>query len=126
MENEIQLAPDGTFEKLEVWQGAVELAVLVYDIFRGARNRAFRDQIQRAALSISSNIAEDYERSSNAEFVHFLDIARGSCGEVRSQLHVALRLGLVPQEKAQSAIADAKRLSKRIARLIVVRRQNFR
>lgn len=126
MENEIQLAPDGTFEKLEIWQGAVELAVLVYDIFRGTRDRAFRDQIQRAALSISSNIAEGYERSSNAEFVHFLDIARGSCGEVRSQLHVALRLGLVPQEKAQSAIADAKRISKRIARLIVVRRQNFR
>ena len=117
---------DDTFENLEIWRDAIELAVRVYALLRECKDWGFRDQIQKAAVSISSNIAEGYERSSNAEFIRFLDIARGSCGEVRSQTHVALRVGLLKAEDAVGLIADAKRLSKRIARLMEVRRTDFK
>lgn len=116
---------DDTFEKLEVWQEAVELAVHVYELFRDCRDFEFRGQIQKAAVSVSNNIAEGYERSSNAEFVRFLDIARGSCGEVRSQTHVAVRVRLLPEANGTAVIAEAKRLSKRIARLMEIRRRDF-
>ncbi len=114
-----------TFEKLEIWQEAVALAVGIYAGFRLCADREFKTQLQRAAVSISSNIAEGYERTSNPEFIRFLDIARGSCGEVRSQLHVALRVQLLSEAPALSLILDARRLSKRIARLMIVRRQDF-
>jgi four helix bundle protein len=116
---------DDTFENLEVWREAVELAAQVYGRFRSCRDFAFRDQIQRAALSISSNIAEGYERDSNADFIRFLFIAKASCGEVRSQAYVAARVNLLSIEDALSLVADAKRLSKRIKRLIEVRREKF-
>jgi four helix bundle protein len=124
-EKETLTMNDDTFENLEVWKEAVELAVRVYELFRNCRDFAFRGQIQEAAVSVSSNIAEGYERSSNAEFVRFLDIARGSCGEVRSQTYVAARVKLLAGADAESLIADAKRLSKRIARLMEVRRNDF-
>lgn len=116
---------DDTFENLEVWRDAVELAARVYAAFRECKDWEFRAQIKGAALSVSSNIAEGYEGSSNAEFIRFLDIARGSCGEVRSQAHVAVRVQLLSDIHAQPLIADAKRLSKRIARLMEVRRKKF-
>ena len=116
---------DDTFENLEVWKGAIELAVQVYDVFRGCRDFSFRDQIQRASVSISSNIAEGYERDSNTEFIRFLFIAKGSCGEVRSQAVVASRVKLIEEARAAVLITDAKHLSKRIMRLINVRREKF-
>jgi four helix bundle protein len=116
---------DDTFENLEIWNEAVDLAAMVYASCQSFRDYAFRDQIQRAAVSVSSNIAEGYERSSNNEFIRYLDIARGSCGEVRSQCHVARRVNLLPPEIAEELIAAGKRLSKRIARLMEVRRTQF-
>src|SRR5437764_1424024 len=109
---------DDTFENLEVWKEAIELAARVYELFRESRDFAFRDQILRAAASVSNNIAEGYERDSNAEFVRFLFIAKGSCGEVRSQAYLARRVKLLADDHAGALIADAKRLSKRIMRLI--------
>jgi four helix bundle protein len=116
---------DDTFENLEVWQEAVDLAARVYQLFRECKDWEFRRQVQAASLSISSNIAEGYERDSNAEFVRFLDIARASCGELRSQTYVAVRIGLLPEEVGMGVIAEAKRLSKRIGRLMEVRRTQF-
>ncbi len=77
------------FEELPVWQAAIELAVQVYALtekpcFR--RQRSLRDQIERATVSISNNIAEGFERGTNQELLTFLYIARGSAGEVRSML----------------------------------------
>ena len=116
---------DDTFENLEVWQDAIKLAASVYDSTHDCRDFAFRDQIRRAALSISSNIAEGYERDSNPDFIRFLFIAKGSCGEVRSQAHVSKRVKLLPEATADSLIADSKRLSKRLMRFIQVRREKF-
>jgi four helix bundle protein len=116
---------DDTFENLEIWQDGIELAARVYELFRDRRDFGFRGQMQEAAVSISSNIAEGYERDSNQELVRFCVIAKGSCGEVRSQAYLARRVGLLSDEAATALIADAKRLSKRIARYIEVRREKF-
>ena len=81
------------FEDLLVWQKARELTRLIYELTKVksfSRDFALRDQIRAAAVSVMSNIAEGYERDSDAEFGHFLSIAKGSCGEIRSQLYVAV------------------------------------
>src|SRR6478672_7436693 len=71
-----------SFEDLEVWQRGCRLAVDIFETFSSCRNFTMQDQIQRAALSIPSNVAEGYERDSNKEFVRFLNISKGSCGEL--------------------------------------------
>ena len=75
-----------TFEKLEVWREGKELAVEIYRSFRGCRDFSFRDQIQRAAVSVPANIAEGLERNSPAECKQFMSFAKGSAGEVRAFL----------------------------------------
>lgn len=117
--------PDDTFENLEIWQEAVDPAARVYEVFRRCNEFEFRGQIQAAALSVSSNIAEGYERDSNQELVRFCMIAKASCGEVRSQVHVARRVDLVSEEQAIELLTRSKRLSKRIARYIEIRREKF-
>ncbi len=114
-----------TFENLEIWQEAVELAARVYDLFHGCRDFGFRDQVQRASVSVSSNIAEGYERDSNVEFIRFLFIAKASCGEVRSQAYLAQRVKLIDDRLAAELIEHARRISRRIKKLIDVRREKF-
>ena len=103
------------FEDVEAWQLGRELTRRVYEVTRaGAFSRDFglRDQIQRAAVSITSNIAEGFERRSPAEFARSLLIARGSAGEVRSQLYAALDLGYIDR----NAFDDLYRLASRISK----------
>lgn len=86
------------FEDLEVWKLAFETANEVYDLtLLGPLKNDFalRDQIRRCAVSIFSNIAEGFERDGNREFVNFLSIAKGSCGELRSQILFAHKRGYV-------------------------------
>ena len=93
-------------EDLRAWQRAHELAVLIYRLTKKdsfARDFSLKDQIQRSAVSVMSNIAEGFERYSRSEFRQFLSIARGSVGEVRSQLHLAKSLGYVTNEEFESA-----------------------
>ena len=88
------------FEDIEAWQLSRELVREVYRVSREgalAKDFGLQDQIRRAAVSIMSNIAEGFERGGNKEFVNFLSIAKGSCGEVRSQLYVAFDQGYVDQ-----------------------------
>jgi len=80
------------FEDIIAWQKSKELTVDIYRILKDSRGFGFRDQIQRASVSIMNNIAEGFERQSNKEFRQFLFIAKGSCGEVRSMLDLALEL----------------------------------
>lgn len=83
------------FEDLPVWQSAIDLATGVYAVTRDrlfVQSGDLRDQLRRAALSVSNNIAEGFERGSTAELLSFLYIARGSAGEVRSMLHFVERL----------------------------------
>ena len=90
------------FENLISWQKARELSKQVYKLFRHNKDFSFRDQIQRAAISISNNIAEGFERHSNKELKQFLYIAKGSCGEVRSMLYTAEDLGYISKKEHES------------------------
>jgi four helix bundle protein len=113
------------FEDLRVWQLAVDLAAKVYDAFTPCRDFTLKDQIQRAAISVSSNIAEGYERGSNREFVHFLYYAKGSCGEARSQAHLARHLKFLTDIQAEQLIVDARTLSGKLGSFIKVRETRF-
>jgi four helix bundle protein len=108
-----------------VWQLAIELAGGIYLLFEPKRDFTLKNQIQRAAISISSNIAEGYERGSNQEFMQFLYYAKGSCGEVRSQLQLAQRVKLLTDAPVQPLIAAAKLLSAKLGAYINVRVTKF-
>ncbi len=89
------------FEDIEAWKKARELTRAVYQLTnteRFARDFKLKDQIRAAAVSVMSNIAEGFERDGNREFLQFLATAKGSVGEVRSQLYVALDAGYVSQD----------------------------
>ena len=89
------------FEDLIVWQMGIELVKRIYLLTtNGKLNRdfAFRDQIRKAAVSVPTNIAEGFERRSRKEYLQFLNIAKGSAGEVRSLLRVALEIGYVERD----------------------------
>ncbi len=109
------------FEDLWIWQEARSLVKEVYEDLNqgpGSRDFGFRDQIQRAGISIMNNIAEGFERSSDIEFARFLDIAKGSCGEVRSMIYTAEDLGYVTQELAESRRNKTKQIAAGISSLI--------
>jgi len=87
------------FEDIIAWQKAEKLTLLIYKSFEGNKDYGFKDQIQRASTSIMNNIAEGFERRGDKELKHFLFIAKGSCGEVRSMLYLALELGYTNKEQ---------------------------
>ncbi len=80
------------FEDIMAWQKAMYLTLNIYKEFKDCNDFAFKNQIQRATISIMNNIAEGFERGGDKEFKHFLFIAKGSCSEVRSMLYLALQL----------------------------------
>jgi four helix bundle protein len=90
------------FEEIEGWKKARELTRQIYSITATgpfSKDFALRDQIRRATISIMSNIAEGFGRDGNKEFIQFLAVAKGSSGEVRAQLYVALDGNLLTQEQ---------------------------
>ncbi len=110
-----------TFEDLEIWKAARRLTAEIYRQSqkpRFSKDFGLRDQMQRAGVSIMSNIAEGFERGGNQEFAQFLYIAKGSCGELRSQLYVALDQAYVDQKVADNLLVILKRLSVMIKHLI--------
>jgi len=109
------------FEDLEVWQEARRLTQVIYRVTKAERflkDFALRDQVQRAAVSVMSNIAEGFERGGNQEFIQFLYVAKASCGEVRSQIYVALDQGYMSKTDSEESIIDFRRLSGMIGNLI--------
>jgi four helix bundle protein len=100
-----------SFEDLEVWQRGCRLAVAVFKTFATCRNFTMQDQVQRAALSVPSNVAEGYERNSNKEFVRFLNIAKGSCGELRTQLYISRKLDFLKKPDFDHLIGESKEIS---------------
>lgn len=112
------------FENLIVWQKSKDLCVDIYKHFNELKDFGFRDQITRSSLSIVSNIAEGFERESNKELIRFLYIAKGSCGELRSQLIIAKEISFIDQETAEKLINQAKEISYMLNSLIQTRK-NF-
>jgi four helix bundle protein len=107
-----------SFEDLEVWKKALAFSVKVYEVLKRTRDFGLKDQMTRAAVSIASNIAEGAERDSKAEFVRFLHIAKGSVAELRTQMYVASRIGVISDEKANELADELKVLSKQLHALI--------
>jgi|WetSurMetagenome_2_1015567.scaffolds.fasta_scaffold91295_1 four helix bundle protein len=87
------------FEDIIAWQKGQDYAVGIYTVFTELKDYAFKDQVRRAVISISSNIAEGFDRQSNKEFVRFLYISLGSCSEVKSLLYLAHRLKYINEEQ---------------------------
>lgn len=102
------------FEDIIAWQKAKEMTLLIYKLFETKRDFSFRDQLQRASVSVMNNIAEGFERKGDKEFSHFLFISKGSCGEVRSMLVLARELEYI----SDAEYANLNSLSIEISRLL--------
>ena len=113
------------FEDLIVWKEGLELSLEIYELLRNCNDYGFRDQIRRAALSISSNIAEGFDRQTNKEFIQFLFIAKGSCAEVRTQLYLAQKVGIISKEHTEILLEKSKEISGMITNLIKTRKESF-
>ena len=115
------------FDDMECWKKARELTKVVYGIStpdKFARDYGLIDQIRRASVSILSNIAEGFERDGNKEFAQFLSLAKGSCGEVRAQLYVALDQQYISNEQFQLIAEKATEVNRIISGLIKYLRQS--
>jgi four helix bundle protein len=100
------------FEDSIAWQKSQELVVTLYQTFRGLRDFAFRDQIQRAAVSVPTNIAEGFERGTEPELRRFLFIAKGSNAEVRSLLYTAKSLEYIDETKFHELNGKSSEISR--------------
>ncbi len=103
------------FEDLKIWQESRRLNRIIYASLEDCRDYTFRDQMRRAALSVMNNISEGFERRTPKDFAHFLDLAKGSAGEVRSMTYAAEDLKILRNDIAIGLRADYETLSKRIA-----------
>ena len=103
------------FEDLRIWQEALGLVNAIYEAMGECLDYAFKDQITRATVSTMNNIAEGFERRSSRDFGHFLDIAKGSAGEVRSMLYLAEDLKLIGSALSKNLREKARVLSAGIA-----------
>jgi len=111
------------FEELEVWKRAVRLSVGAYNHLRDLKDFGFKDQITRSSLSIPSNIAEGFERSSQKECVVFLSYAKGSCGEFRTQTHIGIEIGYIDKEIGKKWLQETNEISLMLGGLIKTKKQ---
>jgi four helix bundle protein len=106
------------FEDIIAWKKSRILTLDIYNIFKLSRDFSFRDQIQRASVSVMNNIAEGFERKGDKEFKYFLFIAKGSCGEVRSMLYLSLDLGYIKEDDFKKLYELSFEISKMLSGFI--------
>lgn len=109
------------FEEIEAWQTAEAIVIQVYALLAegpGAKDWSFKDQMQRAAVSIMCNIAEGFESRSDRTFYDLLRRAKGSSGEVRSLIHVAAKLGYIPDAQVAALRSSCQKCSAQIQALM--------
>lgn len=106
------------FEEIIAWQKSQDLCVEIYFIFQDLNDFGFKNQIQRASVSISNNITEGFDRMSDREFVRFLYIALGSCSEVKSMLYLSYKLNYLSIEQSENLIDKSNVVGKIIRGLI--------
>jgi four helix bundle protein len=105
-----------SFEELEVWKRACKVAVGIFECLNETKAYGLKDQMQRSAVSIASNIAEGAERGGK-DFERFLRIARGSAAELRTQCYIAARTGLITSETMNLLVSELKEISKMLTGL---------
>lgn len=106
------------FEDLQILQKARELSMTCYKTFSKNRDYGFKDQIQRAAVSVMNNVAEGFERMGNKEFRKFLFISKGSCGEVRSMSYLAMDLQYISKNEFEKIRSSSIEISRMLSGLI--------
>jgi len=106
------------FEDILSWQKSRKLTITVYEIFKETKDFGFKNQIERASVSIMNNIAEGFERKSNKEFKYFLFVAKGSCAEVRSMLYLAKDLNKINENEFTKLYNLSLEISKLLSGLI--------
>ncbi|WEM41587.1 four helix bundle protein [Photobacterium sp. DA100] len=106
------------YRKLHIWKESFQIAVIVHRLFVSCKDFGFKDQISRSSVSVPSNIAEGEERETRKESVRFLYYAKGSCGELVTQLLLAKEFGYIGQGEADELVVRANLVSRKIASLI--------
>lgn len=106
------------FEDLLVWQKSQDFAVLIYANFKDSKDYSFKDQISRASVSISNNIAEGFDRKTNPDFIRFLYFAISSNSEVRSMLYLSERLRYLQPELMKELVEKSNEVSRMLHGLI--------
>lgn len=106
------------FEKLEVWKRSARLSAELYKATADLRDYGFRDQLTRSGLSVPSNIAEGMTRSSNKEKCRFLDIARSSLAEARTQIYIGIDIGYLPSIEGKVWLEETHQLSMMLTGLL--------
>ena len=106
------------FEDLDVWKRAAALSAEIYSELALLKDYGFKDQITRSSLSIPSNIAEGIERGSDNEVIRFCTIARGSCGELRTQTYVGMKINYIKSECGMRWIKETYEISAMLSGLI--------
>jgi len=107
-----------SFEDLEVWKRACRQALNIYEVLKEAKDYSLKNQMERAAVSVPSNIAEGQERDSVPDFCRFLRISKGSNAELRTQLYLAAKLELIDLDKSNKLINESKQISMMLQGLI--------
>lgn len=102
------------FEDLDVWKRSARLSAELYRQLNALRDFGYRDQVTRAGLSIASNIAEGYERSSARDRVKFIGYAKGSCGELRTQLYIGMEAGYIDRELGNRWVRESRAISRKL------------
>ncbi len=104
-------------ENLDVWKRSAALSSELYLYFRESKDYSFKDQITRSGLSIPSNIAEGVERNSDKESIHFLDIAQGSCAELKTQIYIGMKIDYIDRENGRKWIEEVSAINRMIGGL---------
>ena len=108
----------GNFEDWEVWKKFARLYTDIFKKFMHSIYFGFKDQITRSALSVPSNIAEGYERESDKEIANFINYAKGSAGELRTQIYIGIDIGYIDKQVGQTWIIEVTEISKMLSGFI--------
>jgi four helix bundle protein len=106
------------FENLDVWKRSCRLSVELWQLLKNSNEYWLKEQMLRSALSIPSNIAEGCERNSKAEFKRFINIAKGSAAELRTQVYIAIETGILKKESIEKFIEELKTITKMLQALV--------
>ena len=110
-----------SYKDLIVWQKSIDLVILIYELTKllpEDEKFGLSSQMRRAAISIPSNIAEGQQRKSSKDFMHFLSIARGSKGELQTQLYISYKLKLLSKQQVEPSMALLSEIGKMISKLM--------
>jgi len=106
------------FEDLVAWKRSARLSVEIYKHFKACKDYGFKDQITRSSLSVPSNIAEGYDRSSKKDNINLLYYSKGSCAELRTQIYIGMKIDYIETQTGNRWIAESTEISKMLHGLI--------